>query len=123
MGYLGDYYMFIFAIICSWFIDRNKEYTEDSPFYRFILYTCTKIVRIVARIRITVRGLEHVPKNSRYLLVGNHRSNFDPILSWEVLGKEADLCFLSKPENFRKRGKVISLWFALIGILMILLLP
>ena len=94
--------MFIFAIICSWFIDRKKEYTEDSPFYRFILYTCTKIVKIAARIRIKVRGLEHVPKDSRYLLVGNHRSNFDPILSWEVLGKEADLCFLSKPENFRK---------------------
>ena len=94
--------MFILAIISSLFIDRNKEYTEDSPFYRFILYACTKIVKIVARIRIKVRGLEYVPTDSRYLLVGNHRSNFDPILSWEVLGKEAQLIFLSKPENFKK---------------------
>ncbi|MBR5930414.1 MAG: 1-acyl-sn-glycerol-3-phosphate acyltransferase [Lachnospiraceae bacterium] len=94
--------MFILSIICSWFIDRNKEYTEDSPFYRFLLYTCTKIVVLAARIRIHVRGLENVPEKGRYLLVGNHKSNFDPILAWEVLGKEADLCFLSKPENFKK---------------------
>lgn len=92
--------MFIFTIICSLFINKNKEYETDSKFFRFLLYACTKIVRVVARIKIKVTGLEYVPKEGRYLVVGNHRSNFDPILLWEVIDKSADLCFISKPENF-----------------------
>lgn len=101
--------MFILSIISSWFINPNKEYTQDSKYYRFLLYTCTKIAVFFARIRIHVRGLSNVPQKGRYLLVGNHKSNFDPILSWEVLGKEADLCFVSKKENFKKPafGKII----------------
>ncbi len=101
--------MFILSIISSFFIDPNREYTQDSKYYRFLLYTCTKIAVFFARIRIHVRGLANVPEQGRYLLVGNHKSNFDPILSWEILGKEADLCFVSKKENFKKPafGKII----------------
>ena len=101
--------MFILAIISSFFINPNKEYQEDSKYYRFLLYTCTKIAIFFARIRIHVRGLACIPKQGRYLLVGNHKSNFDPILAWEVLGKEADLCFVSKQENFKKPafGRII----------------
>ena len=33
------------------------------------------------------------------MLVGNHRSNFDPILTWYAL-KESQLAFISKEENF-----------------------
>lgn len=101
--------MFLFTIFCSLFIDKNKEYTEDSKFYRFLLYACTKLVVFFARIKIYVKGIENVPKNGRYLYVSCHKSNFDPILSWEILGKEADLCFLSKPENFNQPtfGKII----------------
>lgn len=101
--------MFILSIISSFFIDPNKVYTQDSKYYRFLLYICTKIAVFFARIRIHVRGLANVPKQGRYLLAGNHKSNFDPILSWEILGKEADLCFVSKKENFKKPafGKII----------------
>ena len=101
--------MFILSIISSFFINPNKEYKEDSKYYRFLLYTCTKIAVFFARIRIHVRGLEIMPQQGRYLLVGNHKSNFDPILAWEILGKEADLCFVSKKENFKKPafGRII----------------
>lgn len=101
--------MFILSIISSFFVNPNKEYTEDSKYYRFLLYTCTKIAVFFARIRIHVRGLSIMPKQGRYLLVGNHMSNFDPILAWEILGKEADLCFVSKKENFKKPafGRII----------------
>lgn len=101
--------MFILSIISSFFINPKKEYKEDSKYYRFLLYTCTKIAIFFARIRIHVRGLAIMPKQGRYLLVGNHKSNFDPILAWEILGKEADLCFVSKKENFKKPafGRII----------------
>ena len=44
--------------------------------------------------------MEKLPKNTRFLLVGNHRSNFDPILTWQVF-KEYDLAYISKPSLFR----------------------
>jgi len=101
--------MFIFTIVISWFLDKNKEFDEDSKFFRFLLYSCTKIIIFFARIRIFVKGIACVPTDGRYLYVSSHKSNFDPILSWEVMGKEADLCFISKPENFNKPvfGKVM----------------
>ncbi|MBR6303400.1 MAG: 1-acyl-sn-glycerol-3-phosphate acyltransferase, partial [Lachnospiraceae bacterium] len=50
------------------------------------------------RIKVHVSGLEKLPKGTRFLLVQNHRSKFDPILTWYVLRKY-DLAFLSKEEN------------------------
>lgn len=34
------------------------------------------------------------------MFVGNHRSNFDPIIEWLVL-KPWDIAFISKGENFK----------------------
>ncbi len=93
--------MFIFTIICSLFIDRRKKYKSNSRFYRFLLETCTKIVVFFGRIHIHTTGIEKVPENTRFLLVGNHISNFDPILTWHVLNKNK-LIFISKPENFKQ---------------------
>lgn len=44
--------------------------------------------------------MEKLPKNERFLLVCNHRSKFDPILTWYVL-RDYNLAFISKPENFK----------------------
>lgn len=51
-------------------------------------------------IHIHVDGMEKLPKDGRFLLVCNHRSNFDPILTWQVM-KERNLAFVSKAENFQ----------------------
>lgn len=44
--------------------------------------------------------MERVPQNTRFLLVSNHRSNYDPIVTWHVF-RNYDLAFVSKPENFK----------------------
>lgn len=93
--------MFIFTIICSLFIDRRKKYRVDSKFYRFLLEACSALVMFFGRVRINVTGKELVPENTRFLLVGNHISNFDPIVTWHVLNKNK-LIFISKPENFKQ---------------------
>lgn len=51
-------------------------------------------------IYIHTEGIDKIPKDGRFLFVSNHRSNFDPILTWYVL-KDYDLAFISKAENFR----------------------
>ena len=90
----------LFLSIAALLVDPNREYTKDSPFYRRLLYGATACAIRLLHIRIEIRGLEKLPENDRFLLVCNHRSNFDPILTWQILRKY-DLAFVSKPENFR----------------------
>lgn len=53
----------------------------------------------VARVHIHLTGKELIPENSRFLLISNHRSKFDPITTWVAL-PNYELAFISKPENF-----------------------
>ena len=88
-----------FLAICSLCVDEKKEYMKNSRFYRILLYSASYIALKVLRIRVHISGLEKIPKEQRLLFVGNHRSNFDPIIQWMVL-KQWDVAFISKEENF-----------------------
>lgn len=85
--------------ISALLVDKGREYDKDSPFYRFLLYSATGFSVKLLGIHIKVTGLEKLPGEGRFLLVSNHRSNFDPILTWQVLKKQ-NLAFVSKEENF-----------------------
>ena len=98
LALFGTYVLFLW--LASLAVDTGREYTEDSPFYRHLLYGATAIAIRLLHIRIEVRGLEKLPQQGRFLLVCNHRSNFDPILTWQILRKY-DLAFVSKAENFQ----------------------
>lgn len=94
------FFMFIlFTIFCSIAVDTNKEYCKDSKLYRFLLNTWTGIVFPFTRIKLVTLGLENIPSDCNFLLVGNHRSNFDPIITWYILRKYP-IAFVSKEENF-----------------------
>lgn len=91
----------LFLVICSLFISPRKEYNKHSQFYRVLINQFTWICLKAARIRVHVDGMEKVPTGTRRLLfVGNHRSNFDPLVTWYVF-KEWQMAFISKPSNFK----------------------
>ncbi len=90
----------LFLTVCALLIDPQKEYTEDSPFYRFLLDSATAMAMKILRIRVHVTGLDKLPKGEKLLFVCNHRSNFDPIVTWYVL-RDRKLAFVSKAENFK----------------------
>ena len=98
-----------FVAVCSLFADRNKVYDNDSKFYRFLLVGSTAIAKVILRIKIRKTGVEKLPEG-RFLLVCNHRSKFDPILTWLAFSKYK-LAFISKPENFKVPiyGRVIRI--------------
>ena len=98
---------FALLFISGLFIDKNKEYNTNSRYCRFLLNFSTAIGMWLIRIKINVSGKEMIPEG-RFLLVSNHRSNFDPLITWHAL-KEYDLAFISKPENFNIPffGKII----------------
>ena len=100
LGFLGVVLSFIILVIVSaYLVDMKKEFDRESKYYRFLLNTCTFWAAKIIRIKLHVTGKEKLPQG-RFLLVSNHRSKFDPILTWLVLG-DRQIAFISKPENFK----------------------
>ncbi len=85
-------------VISAGLVNPHAEYHGNNEYYRFLLNASTDAMVVLLRIRVHVTGLDKLPKG-RFLLVGNHRSNYDPILTWYVL-RNRQLTYLSKEENF-----------------------
>lgn len=68
-------------------------------FYKFARALCMVFIRILFRIRII--GGEHVPKDQGYILVSNHRSNFDPL--FVACRIKTRINYMAKAELFKFR--------------------
>lgn len=91
---------FLFLGVCCLFVSADKEYNKDSSFYRFLLNSASAMAIKLCRIRVHISGIEYIPTDTKVLFVSNHRSNFDPIITWYAL-KKWKIAFVSKPENFK----------------------
>lgn len=91
---------FLFFFACCLLVSKNREYEHDSPFYRRLMDCAIAVVCFYGRIHIHTSGMEKLPKSGRFLLVSNHLSNFDPILTWRVFRKH-QIAYVSKPENLK----------------------
>ncbi len=89
----------ILGFLLGLFTGRKKEYDTDSGFYRFVLNSMTGLVLFFTRAKIKVKGLS-LPEKGRFLIVGNHRSNWDPIIAWYKFRKHR-ISYVSKPSNFK----------------------
>ena len=94
LGYL------LFLAVCALAVDPEKEYRTHSRFYRRALNGATAIAVRICRLKLHVSGMVKIPEDRRVVFVCNHRSKFDPIVTWHVL-KKWDIAFISKPENFK----------------------
>jgi len=90
----------LFLGVCALLVSPDKTYEKNSPFYRFLLESATAAAMKLLRIRVHVSGMEKIPKDAKVLFVSNHRSNFDPLITWHAL-KSWKIAFVSKPENFK----------------------
>ena len=91
----------LFILVLSWTVDLNKPVREDHPGARFIILSIIGVLCRIGRLRIHVTGWENIPEG-RFLLVGNHRSNYDPILTiWALRQKGINIAFITKPENMK----------------------
>ena len=89
----------IFTGIVCLFI-RKKEYTKPTKFHRRLLNLWAFLIIKIMRIKLDLNGLDKLPKDKTILLVGNHRSNFDPIIAAYVFRKY-NIAFISKFANFK----------------------
>ena len=86
--------------VCALLVSPDKTYEKNNPFYRFLLESATAVAIKLLRIRVHISGIEKIPKDEKVLFVSNHRSNFDPLITWNAL-KKWKIAFVSKPENFK----------------------
>lgn len=87
-------------IVCAVFVNPNRIYDKPNRLYQWLLLSATWIALKIIRVNIHVTGAEKLPKEQKVLFVGNHISNFDPIVTWSAFS-QWKIAFISKPDNFR----------------------
>lgn len=97
-GYVaGVMLMWIFYEIFGRLLSSyKKQYDKPSRFARFLLHNGITYVNRVCRAKLITVGLDNIP-NEPFLLVGNHKSNFDPMLVAQALSSR-DIAFICKKE-------------------------
>lgn len=84
-------------VISSLFVNKKDPNPKLFPFYRKLLTLSIGPLLQVGRVRVELLGAEKLPAGG-FLLVGNHRSDFDPITAMWALRKWG-LTFVTKKEN------------------------
>lgn len=105
LGLIGAVVSFVLLIVVALFvgsltIDAKSLPEKDNKFWRNIVRLLLPVVVKFSRIDLKVSNMELVPEDSKFLLVCNHRSNYDPIVTWHVF-RNQDIAFVSKEENFK----------------------
>lgn len=76
---------------------NNKLVTHRA---RFFLKNGLALINFHSNVKVKTKGLAKLPKNERFLLVCNHRSNYDPMVSIvELMRYQVD--FITKDSNMR----------------------
>lgn len=81
-------------------VSMKKEYPTYNTFYGRMFSVVLRAACFLAGARVKVIGKEKLPKDGRYMLVQNHRSNFDPMITAGVLKKER-ISFVTKESNYK----------------------
>ena len=101
-GYLvGIILLWVFCDVAGRIVDnKNKEYTEPSKFARNLFVRGICFINYHARIKVKIKGKDKMPRSGRFLIVANHKSNFDPMIISAIYGKK-DIAFLTKRSNMK----------------------
>ena len=89
---------FLVLLISCAVVDVKKPQEHDSPYYRKVMEIVIEALVSVVRGRIRTTGLEHTPRDGRFLLVCNHQSIADPAILLHCF-RRSQLAFISKQEN------------------------
>lgn len=100
-GIFGVFFLHVLFLLFITAAVKAKEYDKLSRFYRAVFIYYMRLILFFSRVKIITTGLEKLSDiKGGFLLVGNHRSNFDPIVAVVTL-RSKNFAFISKPENFR----------------------
>lgn len=100
------FFFVVFILVIP--VNTKKQAPIYNAFYRGVLRIYTKMVLSLFNIKVKVEGLEKLPNDSNFVIVGNHRSNVDSMII-DVYLKEYPLVYITKKSLFKIPffGKVI----------------
>ena len=100
-GILGLILLYVlFLTVCTYAVSKKKEYNSYNMFYNSVLKGLMFIVLHLCRVRIHITGIDKIPKGQKLLFISNHRSNFDPMVTWFALN-QWKIGYISKASNFK----------------------
>ena len=79
------------------FVNKKDPDPKRFPFYRKLLTGSIGPLLTLGAVKVELIGADRLPQGG-FLLVGNHRSDFDPITAMYAL-RERGLVFVTKKEN------------------------
>ncbi|MBQ7308161.1 MAG: 1-acyl-sn-glycerol-3-phosphate acyltransferase [Clostridia bacterium] len=90
----------IFIVCYSLTLSKTKEYKKESKFVQIVTASLARNILFFTNTKLTVKGKEKIPTDTRFLIVSNHKNAFDPIC-FNLALKGYNVGFISKPENFK----------------------
>lgn len=87
----------VFLFVMSLTVNLDEPQKKDNLFFRNMTAFALGFMLKLLHVKVEVSGLENIPEG-RFLLVQNHRSMFDPLVSLCAFNKY-QLGFITKPEN------------------------
>lgn len=90
---------FLGLLIYSLFIDKKKPVAKVHHGYCRFTEEVMRFILLLGRVHVHVEGVDAVDRSKPFLLVANHRSNFDPFVAMQAF-KGTDLVYICKPSIF-----------------------
>lgn len=97
IGIVLVYVILLFIFSC--FLRKQEEVSSQPRIVRKLLEETLKFLLVMCRVHVHTEGADLLPKE-RFVLVGNHISDFDPIVCLTAFCGY-DISFIAKPEIFR----------------------
>ncbi len=91
---------FIFFFFLSFIYSYKKEYKTPSKLCNKLINICHELLLDLFLVNIDLKIYEELPKDSKFLIVSNHKSGFDSMLLAYSLRKYS-ISFISKESNFK----------------------
>ena len=85
------------CVICTCFVNTEKPCRKQNPIFRFYSHCILSAIKELFRIKLHMSGFDKLPAE-KFLLVGNHRSVFDPILTMDAFDQK--IGFVAKKSLF-----------------------
>lgn len=110
---IGYVLAFIFVLLFTDILARIRQ--NKGPNNKFNHYFSKSLMRLAThlmRVKVIITGYENVPKDNKFVFMGNHQSNID-IMVYLPAFKDHQINFIAKEALFK--APIIGLWIKCLG--------